>query len=70
VKEYHETVEYIHWNPVRRGLVARPDEWRRSSVHEYAFGNMAGPRHEPALRIDRVGTLKSRFWFLQAFLAG
>ena len=23
VKEYHETVEYIHFNPVRRGLVSR-----------------------------------------------
>ncbi len=54
VKEYHETVEYIHSNPVRRGLVARPDEWRWSSVQEYAPPSMADPRHEPPLRIDRV----------------
>jgi len=36
VKEYPEKVEYIHWNPVRRGLVARGEEWKWSSVHEYA----------------------------------
>lgn len=25
VQEYHETVEYIHRNPVRRGYVTRPE---------------------------------------------
>jgi putative transposase len=54
VKEYHQTLEYIHWNPVRRGLVARPEEWPWSSVREYGFEKMADARHVPALRIDRV----------------
>jgi hypothetical protein len=27
VKEYNEKVEYIHLNPVKAGLVARPEEW-------------------------------------------
>jgi putative transposase len=54
VKEYHETVEYIHWNPVRRGLVARPEEWPWSSVREYGSEKTADARHAPALRIDRV----------------
>jgi putative transposase len=54
VKEYNETVEYIHWNPVRRGLAARPEEWKWSSAHEYGFENMAGAQHNPPLRIDRV----------------
>lgn len=54
VKEYNETVEYIHWNPVRRGLVARPEEWKWSSVHEYGFEKMEDARQERALRIDRV----------------
>jgi hypothetical protein len=36
VKEYMETLEYIHLNPVRRGLVKRAEDWRWSSVHEYA----------------------------------
>ena len=26
VKEYHDTVEYIHLNPVKRGLVTKPEE--------------------------------------------
>ncbi|HXJ95676.1 MAG TPA: hypothetical protein VMT20_22770 [Terriglobia bacterium] len=36
VKEYHETIEYIHLNPVRRGLVKRAEDWRWSSALEYA----------------------------------
>src|SRR5262245_32074226 len=28
VKEYWETVDYIHMNPVRRGLVGRHEDWR------------------------------------------
>ena len=29
-------VEYIHLNPVRRGLVARPEDWTWSSAAEYS----------------------------------
>ena len=25
VKEYGETADYIHWNPVRRGYVSKPE---------------------------------------------
>jgi putative transposase len=35
VKEYWETVDYIHMNPVRRGLVNRTEDWRWSSIHSY-----------------------------------
>jgi len=54
VKEYHEAVEYMHGNPVRRGLVARPEGWKWSSVHEYAFPAVPQARRQPPLRIDRV----------------
>jgi putative transposase len=54
VKEYNETVEYIHCNPVRRGLVSHPEDWKWSSVHEYGPGEGASPFGNPALRIDRV----------------
>ena len=54
VKEYSETVEYIHRNPVRRGLVARPEDWRWSSVHEYGPRGSVPPLGWPPLRIDRV----------------
>ena len=36
VQEYLEKVEYIHPKPVRRGLVKQPEDWKWSSVHEYA----------------------------------
>jgi REP element-mobilizing transposase RayT len=29
VGEYNEKVEYIHLNPVRAGLVSRPEDWSR-----------------------------------------
>ncbi len=48
VREYHDYVEYIHFNPVRRGLVKRTEEWKWSSIHEYG-----GPM-EPILKIDRI----------------
>ncbi len=54
VKEYHETVEYIHRNPVRRGLVARPEDWPWSSVHECRSPRRVPPSGWPPLRIDRV----------------
>lgn len=41
----HERVEkirYIHRNPVRRGLVESPEQWRWSSFRAYAYGE-AGP---------------------------
>ena len=36
VQDYWEKVEYIHLNPVRRGLVARPEDWTWSSAAEYS----------------------------------
>jgi putative transposase len=33
-----EKLRYIHRNPVRRGLVESPEQWRWSSFRAYAFG--------------------------------
>jgi putative transposase len=33
-----EKLRYIHRNPVARGLVATPDQWRWSSFNQYASG--------------------------------
>ena len=54
MKEYHEKLEYIHLNPVKRGLVTKPKEWKWSSIHDYT-----GTLREPAgtksvLPVDRV----------------
>ena len=40
-------VEYIHFNPVRRGLCTRPEDWLWSSAADFS-GERTGP-----LRIDR-----------------
>ncbi|MGH9400656.1 MAG: REP-associated tyrosine transposase [Terriglobia bacterium] len=53
VKEYNETIGYIHWNPVRRGLVKRPGEWAWSSYQDYAASEEE-LRRQSILRIDRV----------------
>ena len=37
-----EKIRYIHRNPVRRGLVNNPEDWKWSSFRAYAF-NEAGP---------------------------
>jgi len=54
VKDYAETVEYIHLNPVKRGMVKRPEEWKWSSFPEYAGGNTAEQKRQCGLTIDRV----------------
>ena len=54
VPEYLETVEYIHPNPVRRGLVKQPDQWRWSSFREYAGRDGAEQERQCGLKIDRV----------------
>jgi putative transposase len=33
-----EKLRYLHRNPVKRGLVARPEDWRWSSFRHYATG--------------------------------
>ena len=35
-----EKLRYIHRNPVRRGLVSEPDQWRWSSYRSYAYGEV------------------------------
>jgi putative transposase len=34
-KDWNCHVEYIHYNPVRHGLVTSPFEWKQSSIHEF-----------------------------------
>ena len=54
VKEYHDQVEYIPLNRVRRGLVKTAEEWKWSSVHEYAGLSAEEQQRRCGLRIDRV----------------
>jgi putative transposase len=36
-QEFHERLEYMHYNPVRRGLVGKPEEWRWSSCNNFSL---------------------------------
>jgi len=54
VKEYHDTVEYIHLNPVKRGLVTKPEEWKWSSIHDYARTLRQPAGAKSVLPVDRV----------------
>jgi len=54
VKEYNEKVAYIHWNPVKAGLVKRPEDWKWSSIHDYT-GTVKAPSGKGSpIPIDRI----------------
>ena len=55
VEVYQKTVEYIHFNPVRRGLVGAPQDWKWSSVGEYSGVDALAQQRRCGLTIDRVG---------------
>jgi putative transposase len=42
-----QKLEYVHNNPVKRGLVASPEHWRYSSAHEWLPDAMVGLRCDP-----------------------
>lgn len=54
VREYHDKVEYIHLNPVRRGLAQKPEHWKWSSLREYAGVSGEDQERFCGLRVDRV----------------
>ena len=54
VKEYNEAVEYTHLNPVRRGLVKRAEDWKWSSIHEYAGRSADEQERRCGLTVNRV----------------
>ena len=39
-----EKLRYIHRNPVKRGLVAKPEQWKWSSFRSYAYGEPGAVR--------------------------
>jgi len=42
-----QKLEYLHNNPVKRGLVASPEHWRYSSAHEWLPGRAVELRCDP-----------------------
>ena len=64
--KFVEKLRYIHRNPVKRGLVTRPEDWPWSSFRHYAIGETGAVEIESewtARRRERAGiflTLKVR----------
>jgi hypothetical protein len=48
-KHFRATVDYIHANPVKAGLVHSAEEWPWSSASEYAAAGLSPGRAEPQL---------------------
>ncbi len=49
-----QKLRYIHRNPVQRGLVASPEQWRWSSYRAYAFGEVG------AVKVNEWQVLKMK----------
>jgi len=54
VREYNDKVEYIHWNPVKAGLVKRPEDWKWSSIHDYGGSAAEPPGVGSPIPVDHV----------------
>mgnify|MGYP001288036007 CR=1 FL=1 len=57
-KKLMEKLEYVHQNPVQRGLVTRPEDWTWSSAQQYATGAECGVEiesHWTARRREQLG---------------
>jgi REP-associated tyrosine transposase len=51
-KEFAARLDYMHYNPVRKGLVGRPEAWRWSSYHNFALDRRVA--EQCPIRIDYV----------------
>jgi len=60
--QFVEKLRYIHRNPVRRGLVAKPEDWPWSSFRRYQTG-MHG-----SVEIESEWTARERGWQLPEWM--
>jgi putative transposase len=59
-RKFVEKLRYIHRNPVKRGLVSRPEDWVWSSFRHYATGEVGVVEIESqwtARQRERAGTI-------------
>jgi len=61
-EKFVEKLRYIHRNPVRRGLVAKPEDWTWSSFRHYQTG-MRG-----TVEIESEWTARERGWQLPEWM--
>ena len=57
-----EKLRYIHRNPVRRGLVAKPEDWKWSSFRHYQTG------FHGTVEIESEWTARERGWKLPEWM--
>ena len=60
--EFRKKLRYIHRNPVKRGLVSKPEEWPWSSYRHYQTG-MHG-----TVEIESEWTARERGWQLPEWM--
>jgi len=60
--KFVEKLRYMHRNPVRRGLVARPEDWKWSSFRHYQTGVRG------AVEIESEWTARERGWKLPEWM--
>ncbi len=56
--QFTDKLRYLHRNPVKRGLVSRPEDWKWSSFRHYAIGEDCGVEIESrwtAMKRERAG---------------
>jgi putative transposase len=51
-KEFADRLDYMHFNPVRKGLVSRPEDWRWSSYNSFSLDSATVAKCP--IRIDYV----------------
>ena len=61
-EKFVEKLRYIHRNPVKRGLVAKPEDWSWSSYRHYQTGTRG------AVEIESEGTARERGWQLPEWM--
>lgn len=58
-RDLRNHVEYIHYNPVKHGLVQSPVDWPFSSIHRYILDGLYSPdwgKSESVFLDDRLGS--------------
>jgi putative transposase len=61
-QKFVEKLRYIHRNPVRRGLAAKPEDWKWSSFFHYQTGA------RQTVEIESVWTASERGWQLPEWM--
>lgn len=57
-RDFNRHTDYIHYNPVKHGIVTRPVDWPYSSIHRYIRDGVISPDwgSSPIILSDSVGS--------------